>query len=213
MYYQDDDVDNDVDNDDDHEGSAFVNSEITRRAEFRKNMVQWAFQHNIPQVALKGLFTIINNYMDRPVLPKDPRSLLKTPQTVNISKIGVNEYYWHYGLQLCLENLFSNASQPLTISLNIHIDGLPVYKSAKDELWPILFNISDFPKVRPMVIGVYHGKSKASNVGKYLSPMVSELKTIMENGLTINGHKVTVKLRCFVADSPARAFLKGKKYK
>lgn len=209
MYYEDDDVDDD----DDSEGAASVDTENKRRAQFRKHMVQWAFQHNIPQVALKGLFTIINNYLGQPVMPKDPRTLLKTPQIVHISTIGVNQYYWHYGLQICLENLFSNVSKPLTISLNINMDGLPVYKSARDELWPILFNITEFPKVRPMVIGVYHGISKASNLGKYLSPMVTELKSIMENGLTINGHKVTVKLRCFVADSPARAFLKGRKYK
>lgn len=207
VYFEDDD-----DNDGDSEFAALVDTEITRRAEFRKNIVQWAFQHNIPQVALKELFTIINKYADKPAMPKVPRTLLKTPQTVNISTIGVNQYYWHYGLQLCLENLLSNVSKPLTISLNINMDGLPVYKSARNELWPILFNVTEFPKVRPMVIGVYHGISKASNLEKYLTPMVTELKLIMENGLTINSHKVTVKLRCFVADSPARAFLKGRKY-
>lgn len=175
-------------------------------------MVQWAFQHNISHAALKGLSTIVNNFSNSPALPKDPRTLMKTPQNVHISTIGVNQYYWHYGLLLCLENLLSNVSKPLTISLNINMDGLPLYKSARDELWPILFNITEFPKVRPMVIGVYHGISKASNLEKYLSSMVTELRSIMENGLMINGHKVTVKLRCFVADSPARAFLKGRKF-
>lgn len=146
-------------------------------------------------------------------LPKDPRTLLRTPRNVEISTIGENQQYWHYGLKLCLENIFSNLSQPITISLNINMDGLPVYKAARDEMWPILFNINEFPHIRPMVIGVYNGVAKASNLEKYLSPMVTELKTIMQNGLTINDNKVTVKLRCIIADSPGRAFIKGKNEK
>lgn len=183
--------------------------EITKKAELRGNFVKWALENNITHNALKGIINIINDYTGKPLLPKDPRTILKTPRDVHITEIGENQYYWHNGLQYCLENLLCNVSKSLTVSLNINMDGLPIYKSARDELWPILFNIFEFPKVKPMVIGVYHGISKATDLERYLQPMVNELRSLMEHGVVINGHKITVKLRCFICDSPARAFVKG----
>lgn len=198
------DEDDDVKNDDCDNTDEFTKDEV-----LREEFVKWAFENSITHMALKGIIQIINHRLEKSVLPKDPRTLLKTPRDVKISIIGNNQYYWHNGLQFCLENLFSKLSKPLTVSLNINMDGLPIYKSSKDELWPILFNIAEMQSVRPMVIGIYHGKSKASNLESYLLPMVDELKLAMEKGIFINGHKITVKLRCFICDSPARAFIKG----
>lgn len=89
------------------------------------------------------------------------------------------------------------------------MDGLPIYKSSREEFWPILFNIFEMPNVAPMVAGIYSGKSKPLNLDGFLMPMVNELKPILQEGIIINDHKITVKIRCFIADSPARAFIKG----
>lgn len=198
------------DNDDDENVEEdLFNNEVVKRAKLRTNVINWAFDNNITHNALKGIINIINDHVGNLVLPKDPRTLLNTPQNVEIQHIGGNEYYWHNGLQFCLENLLCNVSNPLTITLNINMDGLPIYKSAREELWPILFNIFEFPKVKPMVIGVWQGIGKSTNLEKYLTPMVNELKKLMEHGIVINDHKITVKLRCFICESPARAFVKG----
>lgn len=202
-----DDGENDGEND---VGGCIFTKESAKRVELRANVVKWALENNITHNALKGIISIINDYCEKPVLTREARTLLRTPRDIqDIREIGENQYYWHNGLQYCLENLLCNVSKPLTISLNINMDGLPIYKSARDELWPILFNIFEFPEVKPMVIGVYHGVSKASNLESYLLPMVEELKSLMDQGVEINGHKITVNLRCFICDSPARAFVKG----
>lgn len=100
----------------------------------------------------------------------------------------------------------------MKISLNIHLDGLPLFKSSKDELWPILFfNIQEYPRIKPMVIGVYHGKSKASSLEAFFTPLVDELDIIMKNGIIVNNYYLTGGIRCFICASPARAFIKGKK--
>lgn len=216
-------VGKDSDGDEDHSdddygendvGDGIFDKEIAKRVELRANVVKWALDnnttHGIIKGIIKGIISIINDYCGKPVLSRDARTLLRTPRAIqDIREIGENQYYWHNGLQYCLENLLCNVSKPLTISLNINMDGLPIYKSARDELWPILFNIFEFPRVKPMVIGVYHGVSKASNLESYLLPMVEELKSLMEQGVEISGHKITVKLRCFICDSSARAFIKG----
>lgn len=209
LFFDDDDDDFDTDDESVIDEDYISTNEISKKALLRVNVVNWALENNITHSALKGLINIINDYVEKPLLPKDPRTLLKTPRDVHITEIGENQSYWHNGLKYCLENLFCNISKSLTISLNLNMDGLPVHKSSRDELWPILFNIFEFPKVKPMVIGVYHGIAKATNLDTYLMPMVSELRSLMEHGLVINGHKITVKLRCFICDSPARAYVKG----
>lgn len=173
-----------------------------------ENIKKWSLNYNINHSALRGLITIINEYCGKVILPQDPRTLMKTPKNVAIVPVG-NGQYWHNGLRFCLEYLFSNISEAITISLSINFDGLPIFKSSKDEFWPILFNIAEMPEVKPMVIGIYCGKSKPSNLGAYLMPLVDEFNSIMSCGVHIMGHKITVKIRSFICDSPARAFIKG----
>lgn len=99
---------------------------------------------------------------------------------------------------------------PQTISCNINMDGLPIYRSNKLEFWPILLNICELPSLRPMVIGIYCGKGKPSDLLAYLQPFVEEARILLQDGLIVNNSRITVKLRCFIYDSPARAFIKGK---
>ena len=93
--------------------------------------------------------------------------------------------------------------------MNINFDGLPIYKSSKEEFWPILFNVQEVPKFNPTVIGIYSGKGKPSDANSFLTPFVDETKGKMEHGISINNHKINVRIRCFICDSPARAFIKG----
>lgn len=98
---------------------------------------------------------------------------------------------------------------PKTISCNINMDGLPIYKSSKFEFWPILFNIHELPSLKPMVIGINCGKGTPSDLFSYLQPFVEEARIMLQEGLVVNNSKITFKIRCFICDSPARAFIKG----
>ncbi|XP_055615969.1 uncharacterized protein LOC129762028 [Toxorhynchites rutilus septentrionalis] len=95
------------------------------------------------------------------------------------------------------------------ISININIDGLPVHKSSKFQLWPILCNVHEFPYLQALPIGIFYGKSKPTDVNEFLTPFVDEIIPCLENGIVVNDHTISIKLRCFICDSPARAFVKG----
>lgn len=103
----------------------------------------------------------------------------------------------------------SNIDHPITISINVNIDGIPIYKSSKAQFWPILFNIFEQPEVKPMTIAIFLGTSKPESLEEFLRPFVNELTDVLHHGIFMNGHKITIRLRCFICDSPARAFLKG----
>lgn len=191
------------DDDDDDE------TEMERDMKVRSNLSKWAIQHQISHLALKDLMKLINTDIAK-MLPDDPRTLLQTPQEVITTKIGADGQYWHHGFKKCLECTFRNLSESMTISVNINMDGLPIYNSSKAQFWPILFNITEMTELSPMVIGIYCGTSKCSDLQSFLTPFVDEMKEAMTHGITINSHKITVQLRCFICDSPARAYVKGR---
>lgn len=59
-----------------------------------------------------------------------------------------------------------------------------------------------------MIFGIWCGESKPV-VNELLRPLVSELMTILENGITMNSHHVAVLLGRFLGDTPARSLIKG----
>lgn len=65
------------------------------------------------------------------------------------------------------------------------------------------------PHVQPITIAIWCGNNKPFNLNAYLKQFVEELKEIVLNGIKINEYHLTVRIRCFVADTPARAFLKA----
>lgn len=103
---------------------------------------------------------------------------------------------------------------PGTISLNVNIDGLPIYNSSKLQLWPILCHVFEIPRSPVIVAGIYAGQNKPSDLNGYLLPFVTEMKQL-ESGITVTDKSgkektIQVKLRAFLCDSPARALIKGK---
>lgn len=63
--------------------------------------------------------------------------------------------------------------------------------------------------IKPMVICIWSGEGKPSELNDFLEPFVSELKDLLIHGVSINGYQLTVFVHCFVCDSPARAFIKA----
>lgn len=105
---------------------------------------------------------------------------------------------------------FYELSEPRSISININIDDLPLFNNGTDQVWPILFNVHEEPHFPPMIIGIFHGKTKPKRVEEILKPFETfEALSIMNTGIIINDHQLIIKIRAFICDSPARAFIKG----
>lgn len=181
--------------------------------ELLEELRQWAIECNVSVRALRSLLSILRNRLgiDGERMPKDPRTLMGTAVNVEIDELEEGAQYWHQGVETCLRNVFANLSEDLAIVVNINIDGLPLFSSATKCFWPILMNITGRPDIVAMVIGIFYGEKKPENICIYLRKFVNELKSILANGLIINGYHLTIKMRCFICDTPARAFIKGTK--
>lgn len=170
---------------------------------------RWAIQYNVPARTLTPLFAQLNDVY-RTRLPKDPRSLLGTRQRDPQSLLEMGGgTYWHQGFEKCIERCFSQLQTPMAISININIDGIPIYNNGNSQFWPILFNVHEFPTMKPMAIGIFYGHSKPKKVEEFLQPFVDEMIPILHNGIIVNDFKLDVKIRAFICDTPARSFLKG----
>lgn len=99
----------------------------------------WAIRHNVTKGTVNDLLKILRE-IGLKWLPKDSRSLCKTPRRIELIPMGDGQY-WHHGLATNLQRIFSKCDQDTTIKLNFNVDGVPLFKSSGTEFWPILANI------------------------------------------------------------------------
>lgn len=69
----------------------------------------------------------------------------------------------------------------------------------------------EFPEIEPFVVAIWSGQQKPTDLNTYLGPFVAELNNLIQYGIAINSFHINIEVRCIVCDTPARAFLKGKK--
>lgn len=167
----------------------------------------WAVRYQINQNAVSALLLILRNY-GHSDLPRDCRTLVKTPRKKIISQMD-NGSYCHFGLKPALITIISERRKKgldlSLLNLLVNIDGLPVSKSANNSLWPILCSDTLIQKV--YMIGAFFGKQKPKDPNEYLQTFINELLPFVEGGFVLDtGENVMIRLFALICDAPAKAF-------
>lgn len=171
---------------------------------FTNNLRRIAIENNFTHAALNMILELINPAY--PFLPRTARNLLHTPRELETISFDNGEMYYH-GIQKCLMRKLQNGglnSEISTINLIINIDGLPVFKSSRTDLWPILGRSDDIVDSRPFMIACFCGEGKPINLEKYLKLFIEEMIFLRENGFQYNRKTLSVEIECFAADAKAR---------
>ena len=111
-------------------------------------------------------------------------------------------------------NMFAAAPKYiiLIIYMQINIVGLPLFKSASTQFWPILGKVCSPVQTDPFMIGLFCGENKPANLDEHFQDFVDEMLTFKQGpaDIPIDGHSIPVciNLSCFICDTPARAFVK-----
>lgn len=168
-------------------------------------MCNWAIQFNIPLTALTSLLKYLH-WHGHPNLPKSSKKLLNTPNERVTFDVPPGKYcHIGVGLNICrILDKFSVENLPNSILLDFNIDGLPISKSTNSMFWVIMGNVVQQKFNCPFIIGVYHGYKKPNDFNQFLAPFVSEMKTIL-NEFRYKTNNITVNIRSFICDAPARA--------
>uniref|UniRef100_A0A182PWV6 Uncharacterized protein n=1 Tax=Anopheles epiroticus TaxID=199890 RepID=A0A182PWV6_9DIPT len=146
------------------------------------------------------------------LLPKHARTLLRTNRAPKSIANIAGGRYWYKGIGNCLHQKFRNIklASNTVLSLNISIDGLPLHKSGRTTFWPILMNVDAMRHIKPMTVAIFCGDKKPTSVEQYLRPLVDEINMLYKDGIMLGSESTQtyIKIRAFIADSPARAFIK-----
>lgn len=131
-------------------------------------------------------------------LPRDARTLLKTPRTADVKDMDTGEFC-HFPLKDSFEKRLA-MSQFQTfkkVSLTINIDGVPIFKSTTFGLWLILGLINGIGdkgdvqiQTRPFVISVYGGVTKPRSSNEFMKLFVNEMLEIEQQGITVQNIKI-----------------------
>ncbi|KFB35069.1 AGAP007639-PA-like protein [Anopheles sinensis] len=134
-------------------------------------------------------------------VPKPAKTLLETPGSPSTEIVDISGgRFWYNGIGKSLYSYFRFKKLRLDeISLNISIDGLPLYNSSNMQFWPILFNINEMPEAPVMTAAIFCGLTKPLSLSEYLGPMCAEINDLIEYGLDIAGKRVVVRLRAIIA--------------
>lgn len=130
------------------------------------------------------------------------------PIKPEIEKIGDGKYL-HIGLGTQIRQIAKELELPEIITIDLNIDGLPLYRSSRTQLWPILAKLNNIKSEPVFAIGVFVGTSKPKSCDAFLNKFINELSYYMENGIEVTGKILNVSVRAVICDAPARAFIAG----
>lgn len=105
----------------------------------KRNLINWINEYRIAKRAVNGLLSILIS-AGVSSLPRDYRTLLRTPINVNIVELAGGQF-WYNGIANSLQSIFRSLSRDLEIRLTFNIDGLPLSRSSKQTFYPILGSI------------------------------------------------------------------------
>uniref|UniRef100_A0A182NVM6 Uncharacterized protein n=1 Tax=Anopheles dirus TaxID=7168 RepID=A0A182NVM6_9DIPT len=129
---------------------------------------------NLPRSLVNLLLAILKKKF-KADLPKDARTLLKTPTRVGlqIKPISGGEF-WYLGVEKALQNYFRNViPEEDFLAIQISINGLPLVKSSATQLWPILIKVENLHEAPVLLVGVFCEQAKPEHVEDYLGTTVS----------------------------------------
>ena len=166
----------------------------------RNSLKEWAVSYNINHAAINGLLSILKPMHAN--LPLDARTLLGTTSAGRIEQFQQGEFCY-FGVKSSLVKYFdsikhvSRADMPAigsNLNLNFNIDGIPLFRSSAISFWPILCTI-DKVDMLPLVVAIYCGAKKKTEVNSYLEKFVNELKDF--KFLDVDGQKYNIFIRSF----------------
>jgi hypothetical protein len=174
----------------------------------------WASTNKISRVAVDELLKILHQHIPRVIhdaynIPKCAKTLLHTPNNFMCRDLCGGKYFYlgiKNGLLKALNKLnHHELSIPDIIDLLVNVDGIPLYKSSPECLWPILLS---FCNSSPFIVAVFYGSSKPNSVHDFVNDFLKEFDNLSKTGFTYEGKLLKITLKAIVADAPARQFIK-----
>lgn len=196
----------------DDTGISFFNTtDVESSLSFREHLASCFVDNNLTHIQGNSILSVLRTHPCFSSLPKDVRTLLNTPRNSGIVyRVEPGEYI-HFDLEIEIIKCLTNISSAVTVNqleIDFNTDGCALDKSGSIHIWPIQVRISNLQHTKPIVVGIYKGTQKPHDPNSFFEKFVSDIRRLMLNGgINFNGNRIPIRLRCFIADAPARAFI------
>ncbi|XP_061394657.1 uncharacterized protein LOC133330210 [Musca vetustissima] len=172
----------------------------------RDKLKKWCMETNPSKKCLESLLSILKEEgLDVPLTRETLVGRAKNMLTRNVAP-GI---YCHIGIEKQLRKVGHILEKYEEVELDINIDGIPLFKSSRVQLWPILCRIVNIQeKTKPFVVGLYLGNTKPGSVNVYLKDFIDEV-ILLKGQFIIQQKHLKLKFRCLICDAPAKAFVCG----
>ena len=126
------------------------------------------------------------------------------------SEGGVGSFVY-FGIEGRLHNYINtNLHEDGIIEVQIHADAMPVSKSGTDNFWVLAGKVHYDPDTyKPFQIAIFQGQNKPKTPQLFLNRFINEFNELQRNGIQISRNRFEIQLKCVIADTPARTFLKN----
>ena len=165
-------------------------------------LANWSVKNSCTRACVNELLEILRDSGLN--LPKDSRTLLETVRNVPyIDQCGGK--YIYFGIEKNIIRILNYCKVLVqNMKMKVNIDGLPLSKSSKSQLWLV---VGSFDK-SVFIIAVFVGTSKPTSVEFYMTDFILEVNSLQSNGILHNGRHFDFSVGAFICDAPARCFLK-----
>lgn len=187
------------------------NCQILFENDLSNELAIWAIKCGENHTSLTELLKLLKRYGHK--LPNEAKTLLHTPRMKIKTRPCPPGECFYFGIEKgliehCDEFLFSTSDE---VVVDFFIDGASLSNCSKWNIWPLLGSCVHKLNLRPFVIHCYSGYGHPEDIENYLMEFVDEMESIKYNGVLVSNKKLRKKLkvRCFICDAPARAFLTG----
>ncbi|PAA76785.1 hypothetical protein BOX15_Mlig005569g2, partial [Macrostomum lignano] len=183
--------------------------------DFAHQLLLFYLLFNIPVRAMNYLLRLlVSNGCQVPAtlhLLKKPLSKFKT----QVETMGTGQFAYvgiFENIKYCVDRMMLPSSlfdsTEIKLNLKLNCDGLPLFKSSKITLWPILVQ---FEHIRqPFPVASFCGLGLPPLLD-YLEQLTNELSILQTTGIQYKDHKFKVEKISFICDTPARSFIQGTK--
>lgn len=172
----------------------------------REKLKQWYIETSPSRKCLEKLLTILQE--EGIDVPLSAAALLGKNNQISIRKVFPGSYC-HIGIENQIKKFEHVLKNYDKIEVDINIDGIPLFKSSRVQLCPILLKIVNVnEKIKPFPIGIYVGYAKPGCAAEYCKDFVEEVLSL-KGGIILNNKKLNIVLRCLTCDTPAKDYVCG----
>ncbi|KAK3928352.1 Valine--tRNA ligase [Frankliniella fusca] len=194
--------------DEDGDGQINFNNEAEREAFLISSLRKWALAPGVLSMSkvdeiLKPLNRLFAN------VPLSHKTLLKSDNDYNINILPSGAEFWYNGIKKNLDtfDLRQYLQKFNRITLDINMDGLPLFKSSKMKFFPILGSLVGTHN-EPFVIALHFGVGEPTCGEDFLPDFVREVNYLQQHGYEYENTLYPFEIRHYIMDAIARQLVK-----